>query len=210
MQVVTSEDNETLSSPAAITTHDIEPITTHDIESETDAGYAETVQLSSGHIFHITEVEAAEVSRGVKDLPAETRNRLAENARAYLPARDELMRRHGFIQAWGSLPRPETRLACPALVEGACALYEHRPLICRKFGMPLHHPEQPGRIFACELNFRTGEAFEDPGLVQIQTGLAEDWNRLQTDYDRDDGTRDELPISVAHAILKDYEDHLPE
>ena len=55
VQVVTSEDNETLSSPAAITTHDIEPITTHDIESETDAGYAETVQLSSGHIFHITE-----------------------------------------------------------------------------------------------------------------------------------------------------------
>ena len=55
VQVVTSEDNETLSSPAAVTTHDIEPITTHDIESETDAGYAETVQLSSGHIFHITE-----------------------------------------------------------------------------------------------------------------------------------------------------------
>ena len=162
------------------------------------------------HVFHITEVEAAEVSRGVKSLPAETRRRLAENARAYLPARDELMRRHGFIQAWGSLPRPETRLACPALVEGACALYEHRPLICRKFGMPIHHPEQPGRIFACELNFRTGEAFEDSGLVQIQTSLAKDWDRFQTDYDRDGGTRDELPISVAHAILKDYEDHLPE
>ena len=47
VQVVTSEDNETASSPAAVTTHDI--------ESETDAGYAETVQLSSGHIFHITE-----------------------------------------------------------------------------------------------------------------------------------------------------------
>ena len=47
VQVVTSEDNETASSLAAVTTHDI--------ESETDAGYAETVQLSSGHIFHITE-----------------------------------------------------------------------------------------------------------------------------------------------------------
>ena len=70
--------------------------------------------------------------------------------------------------------------------------------------------EQPGRIFACDLNFRTGEVFEDARLVQIQAALAEDWDRVQSDYDRDGGERDELPISVAHAILKDYEDHLPE
>ncbi len=161
------------------------------------------------HIFHLTEVEAAQVSRDVKSLPPETRQKLVENARAYLPKRDEVMRRHGFIQAWGNLPRPETRLACPALVGGACTIYDHRPLICRKFGMPIYHPEQPARIFACELNFRPGEAFEDPHLVRIQTGLAEAWTGLQSDYDRDGGKRDELPISVAHAILKDYEGHLP-
>ena len=50
-------------------------------------------------IFHITEVEAAEISCDVKTLPPTMRQKLVANARAYLPVRDELMHRHGFIQA---------------------------------------------------------------------------------------------------------------
>lgn len=43
---------------------------------------------------------------------------------------------------------------CPALDEtGACLMYEHRPLVCRTFGLPLRE----GRKYIgdiCELNFR--------------------------------------------------------
>ncbi len=161
------------------------------------------------HIFQISEVEAAYVSTGFRGLPDQQREKLSQNAKAHLRARDSIMQEHGYIEAWGNLPRPETRLACPALVDGLCSIYEFRPLICRKFGGPLHHPDKPGRIFACELNFSPGETIEDSKLVQIQTRTAGRWSGLQRDYDRAGGRRHELPITVAHAILHDFQDHLP-
>lgn len=49
------------------------------------------------------------------------------------------------------------RDACPMLIEGACAVYEHRPLICRSHGLPVwvEPSEAPGRIDVCPLNFTT-------------------------------------------------------
>lgn len=160
-------------------------------------------------VFSITEVEAAEISRGVKALDPRLRGRLVENARKYLPPRAEIFKRHGFIRAWGDLPKPETRLTCPALIDGACAVYEQRPIHCRKVGMPLHHPEQPRRIFACELNFRPGESYQDPQLVTIQSAMAEDWIQLQDEFDRTGGKRDSEPICVADALLKNYAANMP-
>lgn len=157
------------------------------------------------HIFSISEIEAGEVSRAVKGLPSEQRKLLEEKAAAYLPARDAVMKRSGYIQARGNLPTPETRLACPALMDGRCAIYEQRPLICRKYGMPLVHPEQPGRVFACELNFSPGESFEDPALVTIQTEMHHRWGELQRDHRAVRGAHEELPISVADAILRDFD-----
>lgn len=162
------------------------------------------------HLFQISEIEAASISAGVKKLPREQRRLLVEKANAYLPARDALMKQYGYIDAWGNLPAPGTRLACPALVEDACAIYEQRPLICRKFGMPLYHPEKPGRTFACELNFRPREVIEDLRLVPLQTSIASDWGRIQRDYDRAGGQRDEFPVSVADAIIRDFEEYLPQ
>ncbi len=110
----------------------------------------------------------------------------------------------GEPEAWGSLPSPGSRLACPALEDGVCQIYEHRPLICWKFGIPLFNPDKPGRVFACELNFRDGEAIEDGKLVQIQTGIHERWKQVQTDYNDAGGYRDGAPITVARAIVEDF------
>lgn len=161
------------------------------------------------HLFSITEIEAAEISRAVKRLPADVRPVVIQQAKLYEPARREIMLRHGYIQARGNLPSPETRLACPALVEGRCAIYDTRPLICRKYGMPIVDATQPGRTFACELNFRRGEAIADSQLVTIQTGINERWSTLQRQYDQAGGRRAELPISVARAIMEDFEPYLP-
>ena len=160
-------------------------------------------------VFSITELEAAEISRRVKALRPQLRGRLAENARAYLPRRTEVLKRHGYIRAWGHLPTPEARLACPALIDGECAVYDHRPIYCRKVGIPLHHPERPGRIFACELNFSRGESYQDSQLVPIQSAMAEDWVQLQAEFDKRGGQREQEPICVADALLKDYEAHMP-
>jgi Fe-S-cluster containining protein len=163
------------------------------------------------HLFQITEMEAAVISGAVKAMPAAERDDLHARARDYLPRRDEIMRSHGMIEAWGRLPPEGTRLACPALSDdGACRIYDHRPLICRKFGIPLYNPQQPGRVFACELNFQPGEEIDDNRLVQIQTGIYNGWKAAQDDYNRAGGRRDDLPLTVARAMLEDFEGYLPD
>jgi len=163
------------------------------------------------HLFQITELEAAVISRAVKRMPVSQREDLQARARRYLPCREQIMRQHGFIEAWGRLPPEGTRLACPALSDdGACRIYPHRPMICRKFGIPLHNPDKPGRIFACELNFQPGEEIHDDHLIQIQTGIHQMWKSVQEDYNAAGGRRDALPITVAHALLEDYDRCLPD
>lgn len=162
------------------------------------------------HLFQITEIEAAVISGAVRQMPVAEREDLQARARDYLPRREQIMRDHGMIEAWGHLPPEGQRLACPALDgDGACRIYEHRPLICRKFGIPLYNPLKPGRLFACELNFQPGEEIEDPPLVQIQTAAYSDWKSTQEDYNDAGGRRDDFPVTVARAILEDFAAYLP-
>lgn len=160
-------------------------------------------------LFQITEIEASVISRGVKRLDGALRRRMEERARPYLEKRRQLTAVSGEPEAWGNLPPIGTRLACPALEDGVCRIYEFRPLICRKFGMPLYNPAKPGRVYACELNFRAGEEISDPGLVQIQTGIHDRWKEIQGTYNDAGGPRDPEPISVARAILEDFSDLVP-
>jgi Fe-S-cluster containining protein len=88
------------------------------------------------HLFQITELEAAFVSHAVKSLPSEKRRAMEGRAQEYIEAREKLLEERQVPDAWGSLPPPGLHLACPALLDGACQVYEHRPLICRKYGIP--------------------------------------------------------------------------
>ena len=153
-------------------------------------------------LFQITEIEAAEIARGVATLPPERSHALAGRSRQYAERRREITAIGGEPEAWGSLPPPGARLACPALGEdGACTIYEFRPLICRKFGVPLWNPDRPGRVWACELNFRPGEEIEDGELIQIHTGLHQAWKQTQASDNTAGGYRDPEPRTVARAIL---------
>ncbi|MBI4909146.1 MAG: YkgJ family cysteine cluster protein [Acidobacteria bacterium] len=157
-----------------------------------------------GQLFQITEIEAAWVSVGVSRMEEEERMRLRGRAARYLEDRKAVVARKGMQEAWGRLPPPGSRLPCPALVEGVCSIYEYRPLICRKFGMPLYNPDKPGQVFACELNFRNGEPIEDGQLVQIQSEIHWQWKQVQADYNEAGGYRDTEPITVARAIVEDF------
>lgn len=155
-------------------------------------------------LFQITEVEAAWVSEGMRSLPWADQEAIQARAHTYLADRESLFARHGRVESWGGLLPAGQRLPCPALADGRCLIYEHRPLICRKFGMPLYNPDRPGQVFACELNFRAGDAIEDGELVQIQTGIHEQWRDLQRAYNDQGGWRDPAPITVARALLEDF------
>jgi Fe-S-cluster containining protein len=161
-------------------------------------------------LFQITEVEAAVLSAGVRTLPETQQNQMRGRAEVYLEARARLVSEKGEQEAWGGLPPEGTRLPCPALVEGICTVYEWRPLICRKYGIPLYNPDKPGRVFACELNFRAGEEIDDGALVQIQTELHGEVKELQREWDRLGLHRDSSPLTVARAIVEDLRAWLPE
>jgi len=137
------------------------------------------------HIFPISEIEAAEIAKGMQGLAADVRESIEGRAREYVE--DRLLR--------------GTRLPCPALEQGVCSIYEFRPLMCHKFGMPLYNPDRPDRIFACELNFKDGEEIDDPNLIQIQTGIHDAWRKLQADYNTSHGNSGSARLTVAHAIL---------
>ena len=135
--------------------------------------------------FPITEIEATVISQGMQTLDAQLRASLEDRARAYIEAC--LLGR--------------THLPCPALEEGVCSIYDFRPLMCHKFGMPLYNPEKPDRVFACELNFKDGEEIKDPELIQIQSGIHRNWKLLQMDYSASNQHVDSGRLTVAHAIL---------
>ncbi len=161
------------------------------------------------HLFQITELEAAYISRAMKSLPEEKHLLMEQRAQKYIEDREKLLSDRRVPDAWGSLPPPGLRLACPALLDGACQIYDHRPLICRKYGMPLYNPQKPEQVFACELNFRPGEEILDSQLVQIHTNLCRDGAEVQAEYNRQGGRRDPKPLNVARAILEDFEEYLP-
>lgn len=102
-------------------------------------------------------------------------------------------------------------LPCPALTEnGACGIYEARPILCRKFGVPIYNPDKPGQVMACELNFAPGDAIEDDQLVTKQTSLYESQLALQSEWNNQGGARDSKPWSVARAIAEPAADMLDE
>ena len=125
--------------------------------------YGEKIQCRAGcteccyQLFQITEIEAAYISQGIRTLEPQTREALRSRARDYTDARQKLVTEKGEPESWGSLPPSGTRLPCPALHDGACVIYEFRPLMCHRFGMPLYNPDKPDQIFECELNFKNGE-----------------------------------------------------
>jgi Fe-S-cluster containining protein len=156
-------------------------------------------------IFQITEPEAARISAHVASLPEAERERLRGAAREYLKRREALLPE----EEWGDAP-PDAGIPCPALTEdGACGIYEVRPVMCRKFGVPIFNPDRPERVLACELNFAPGEAIEDPDLVESQTNLYQAQQRLQAAWNHANGGREAKPLNVARAIAEDHTRHLP-
>ncbi|WAS94030.1 YkgJ family cysteine cluster protein [Nannocystis punicea] len=73
---------------------------------------------------------------------------------------------------------------CPALGSGeTCLLYAHRPRICRKYGIPLWHPERPHELKTCRLNFRGVADLDADLIVEPQAGWAADWIALREELE---------------------------
>lgn len=131
--------------------------------------YRDHVQCRAGcsqcchQSFRISEIEAAYLKEGLRQVDVTTRQDILERARAY---------------------RPGEQQPCPILSEqGHCRLYEHRPRICRKYGIPLWHPNRPYEVRTCELNFRGVGDIDTELIVDPQAKWAEDWIDLRAELD---------------------------
>lgn len=157
-------------------------------------------------IFQITEVEAARISQHVATLPE------AERAALQSRARDNLLKRNWLFndrEQWGDSMAGGGN-PCPALTpQGACGMYEARPIMCRKFGVPIYNPDKPQTVMACELNFKPGDEIEDAELVQQQTSLYRAQQDLQAEWNGAGGGRDDKPWCIARAIVEDATKFLP-
>jgi Fe-S-cluster containining protein len=170
--------------------------------------FADRLQCGRGcsmccsQMFSISPLEAAVIVRAVASMPEPDRERLRDAARAYLTKAAQL----GLVDDAGGAesvsPRTGERLPCPALQSDICSIYSARPLICRKWGIPVYDPSKPDRLHACELNFHAGEVIEAGDLVSQQTMLLGRWVALKEEAQEQLRTP-RRPVTVAEAILAD-------
>lgn len=129
------------------------------------ARYAGQIQCKAGcsdcchQTFRVSEIEGELLREGLSKLGEETRHDIEQRARRW---------------------NPDVRDPCPVLSqEGHCRLYDHRPRICRKYGIPLWHPDRPHEVTTCELNFRETKDIDAELVLDPQAGWAEDWITLR-------------------------------
>ena len=163
-------------------------------------------------LFEITAIEAAYLARWLKTQPAEEQADLKARAERYREARARLLQNwrgnRNLVQIEGKLPGEGLRLACPALgYDGACRVYEARPLVCRKYGMPIFNPEHPDRLGACELNFQDGQTIPSDEIIRNQSLIHHRWQEFR-EQSRSSLPADTGPMTVADAILFDYDEAL--
>jgi Fe-S-cluster containining protein len=131
--------------------------------------------MCCSQMFSVSALEAAVIANAVAGLPAEFQAQLRRDARAYVQTATELGLAEPAGESESLAPRTGVRLPCPALRNDACSIYTARPLICRKWGIPVYDPSKPDRLLACELNFQAGETVDAREIVTRQSALLERW-----------------------------------
>lgn len=167
--------------------------------------YGEKIQCRKGcskccsQIFHITLIDAFIIKEHIRSLPLKRRKELQQKARDYLTnlplsggekehtagmfAEGVISSDHPGSSSHPSLKKEGNSLYCPALgAEGECTIYEARPVICRRFGMPIYDYKNPQNVHACELNFSDGDEITDELLVPNQTKIGMKWDELKDEF----------------------------
>jgi Fe-S-cluster containining protein len=94
--------------------------------------------------FKIRYIEGVNLLAGYFNLPDAQKQRIAQNLRN---------------------PEESQKDDCPALVDGACALYSHRPSLCRAYGIIIQLED---KLVTCPLNFKDvtpGESLQKLDLL---------------------------------------------
>jgi len=146
-------------------------------------------------IFRITQLDAEIIKDYLNKTSIGEKNQLLEKASDYIfKSRQEIQNENEYHKV--------IKLPCPALDgNGACMIYEARPVICRKFGPPVYDYKNPGNLFACELNFSNGEEIIDSELIPNQSLIGKKWDELKTAFNKVNDLKENASTTIAEAIL---------
>ncbi|MCS7078560.1 MAG: YkgJ family cysteine cluster protein [Chloracidobacterium sp.] len=103
----------------------------------------------------VSPIEAERLREAVAALDAPTKARLRRQAQA-TQQREAALFRDAPPRPTTFPPEPEQSVPCPALLDGACAVYAARPVLCRTHGFPLlylNDDDENGFVEVCPLNF---------------------------------------------------------
>ncbi len=165
------------------------------------AKYGDKIKCKKGcyqcchQIFRVTMADSYIIKKFLNTQSPQFKSSLKERASEYIEnnSSKEIAKADYYISP---------KFPCPALNEdGACMIYEARPVICRRFGPPVYDYKNPGKLFACELNFAEGEEIIDNELIPNQTRLGKEWDKLKTDFNTEFGLIENASTTIAEAIL---------
>jgi len=106
-------------------------------------------------LFEIGTADVSLIADGIRGLDPAVRRSVADRARHLVESLAQPNLRECSPDEKEAFFTRSEDIPCPALDEtGTCLIYEHRPIVCRTFGLPLRE----GASYLgqeCELNFRT-------------------------------------------------------
>ncbi len=172
--------------------------------------YGEKIQCRRGcsqccsQIFNITLIDGEVIKDYMKTLPFEKQSKLKRKAEDYVEKKNSIHPEAGNAFKGSSDEfSVKPRIPCPALGdEGECTIYEARPVICRRFGIPIYDYKNPGKVYACELNFKEGEEIIDENLIPNQTAIGKKWDKMKGEYGKNNNAdNNRNHTTIAEAIL---------
>ena len=163
-------------------------------------------------LFAISAIEAAYISKAVKSLEPSAQEEMRRKAKEYYKNltgnefdETQSLEAHSRVnEAVLKVMAGRHHIPCPALEADACTIYSHRPIMARKWGIPLWNPNNPNELQACELNFKPGEVIEADGVVEPQIALQYQWLEFKT-RTHEALVLPDLVATVASAILFDFD-----
>jgi len=105
--------------------------------------------------FDITLLDALHLRAAIQNVPSPVRERIlarADEQLDVLEKKQAFSRRNPLLKSLADIDRVSRRSAkvsCPALENGACMIYDHRPHICRIFGPTVRGPRRAVRLEGC-------------------------------------------------------------
>lgn len=181
--------------------------------------YGDRMQCGRGcssccsQMFRITMLDSYVISAAIDMMDEISRAAVRKRAQAYLLERQRLLderARESALPDDSEIPTHGLRLPCPALVDGACGIYDSRPVVCRKWGIPLFDPDTPDRLQACELNFPPGTSIEDDELDELvlrQSNIHELWQSAKHEFRTRTETH-QVATTIAEAMLAGHEENV--